>query len=153
MTGTPRGDLRAVVAELGQLLETLGEQLAATVQEAERECRGIGVAFRRVAAANRRNAAIPLKGKAAERLQDNCRQIDAAVDDAIVAMQYQDLLAQRIFHIRAGLDQIQQHLRDGAERSHEEWLELLRRVERLHRHEQQRLRRAQPLVESTVELF
>ena len=111
------------------------------------------LAFRRLAAANRRNTALPVRGSATPMLRDNCAQIDAALNDAIVALQYQDLLAQRIFHIRAGLDQIQQHLRDGTERSYSEWLVLLRRVERLHHNEQQRLRRAQPLAESTVDLF
>ena len=146
-------DLRAIALELGHLLDKLGEQLAATVQEADRECRTIGIAFRKLAAANRRIAAIPVRGQATSLLQENCRHIDAAMDDAIMALQYQDLLAQRAFHIRAGLDQIQGALRDGTERSYHDWLDLLRRVERAHHQEQLRLRQAQPMGESTVDLF
>lgn len=153
MTDGQVHELRAVIGELGRVLDKLGDQLAATVQEADRECRTIGIAFRKMATANRRLAAIPLRGPAAKVLEANCTDIDAAMNDAIVALQYQDLLAQRVFHIRAGLDQIQGNLRDGTQRSYRDWLEFLRRVERLHHTEQQKLRTAQPLAESSVDLF
>ena len=153
MTGPGTADVRAIAEELGNLLGKLGEQLAVTVQEADGECRSIGSAFRQLAAANRRIAAAPVPGPAAAVVQENCRQISAAMDDAIVALQYQDLQAQRISHIRAGLDQIQGALRDGALRDSGEWLDLLRRIQYLHHHGQQRLHRVNPCTESTVDLF
>ena len=86
-------------------------------------------------------------------LRENCAEIDAAMNDAIVALQYQDLMAQRVVNIRAGLDRLQENLRDGVARSYGEWLELLRSVERLHNQEHQRLLKAPVQSDSGVELF
>jgi DNA anti-recombination protein RmuC len=138
MSNPPQEQLHAVIDEVGRVLDKLGDQLAATVQEADRECRTIGIACR---------------GQTGAMLRENCDEIDAAMNDAIVALQYQDLMAQRVVNIRAGLDKLQENLRDGITRTYGEWLELLRSVERLHNLEQQRLLRAPVPSDSGVELF
>jgi hypothetical protein len=150
---TPVNELHAVFDEVGRMLDRLGDQLAATVQEADRECRMIGIAFRRLAAANRRSAAIPCRGQTGTMLRENCAEIDAAMSDAIMALQYQDLMAQRVVNIRSGLDRLQEALRDGVPRSYGEWLALLRSVERQHNQEQQRLLQPPVRPDNGVELF
>jgi hypothetical protein len=151
---TPRGsDLRAVIEEFGRVLDILGAQLSASVQEAEQECAAVGKAFRNLAAAKGRIDQAVGDQPAYSVVRDNSEQIGASLDAAVVGLQYHDRLAQRVGHIRAGLHHLQQVLRDGTERSHGEWLELLRDVEQAHRLEQRRLMAAEIASHGSAELF
>jgi hypothetical protein len=150
----PRGsELRAVIEEFGRVLDILGAQLSASVQEAEQECAAVGKAFRELATAKSRIDEIDCDPPACEVLRENSAQIGASLDAAVVGLQYHDRLAQRVGHIRAGLNHLQQVLRDGSERSHADWLELLRDVEEAHRQEQLRLMAAEIASNGSAELF
>jgi hypothetical protein len=151
---TPRGsDLRAVIEEFGRVLDVLGAQLSASVLEAEQECAAVGKAFRELATAKNRIDEIVCEQPEFTIVRANSAQIGASLHAAVVGLQYHDRLAQRVGHIRAGLNHLQQVLRDGSERSHAEWLELLRDVEEAHRQEQQRLMADEIASNGSAELF
>jgi hypothetical protein len=151
---SPRGtDLRAVIEEFGNVLAVLGAELTRSVHEADREWVAVGDAFQQLAAANERIEAISGDEPKPGFLRDNCARISASLGEAIVALQYQDRLAQRIGHIRASLDHLQSFLKDGSDRSCEEWLIVLHHVEAAYRSEQARLMSAAVRPNGSAELF
>ncbi len=145
--------LRAVIEEFRRVLDKLGAQLEASVEEADAECTAVGGAFRDIAAANQRIRATLMEPALHAVIAPDCTRIDASLSVAVVALQYQDRLAQRVGHIRAGLHHLQDLLRDGTERTYEEWLELLREVENSHEAEQRRLQAVEAASHSSAELF
>jgi hypothetical protein len=147
--------LPAVIDEFGRLLQVFGGQLAESLQEADREYAHVGQAFHELAAAKVRIGAVECPQPQKAVLARQCSRIDESLQGAVVALQCHDRLAQRLGHIRAGLDHLQALLRDGVDRSGIEWLALLQNVERAHHGEQQRLAgaAAQDAAQSTVELF
>ena len=151
LISAPRGsELRAVVDEFARVLEVLGRRLSDSVQEAERECAAVGRAF---TTAKGRIDMIGGDPAAGGIMPEEAARIGAALDAAMVGLQYHDRLAQRVGHIHAGLRQLQQLLRDGTERSRGEWLHLLGDVERMHRLEQQWLGAAGIASNGSAELF
>jgi hypothetical protein len=161
---SPSGeDLRAVIDEFGRLLAIFGSQLADSLQEADREYVVVGDAFHEIAAAKTAIAAVDCPQPQKAQLQHETRRIEDSLHAAIVALQYHDRLAQRLGHIRTGLDHLKTLLRDGKDRSNAEWLQLLQNVERAHHVEQQRLigidsgadsaGASAPAAKGTVELF
>jgi hypothetical protein len=131
--------LRAVVAEFGRLLYVLGGQLGASLQEADRECMAVGESFHELAAANSRIEGISCQEPEQTAMRQSCKLIAGSLNAAVVALQYHDRLAQRVGHIRAGLNRLQDLLLDGSARSHEEWLLLLCDIEQANNLELQRL--------------
>jgi hypothetical protein len=147
----PRGSkLRDVIDEFARVLDVLGGQLSDSMQEAERECAAVGRAF---ATAKGRIDAIVLNQPACTSVGPDSSEVGAALDAAVVGLQYHDRLAQRIGHIRAGLHQLQEMLLDGTERSRSDWLQLLRGVEKSHRLQQERLMAAGTESNGSAELF
>jgi Zn finger protein HypA/HybF involved in hydrogenase expression len=132
-------ELRDVIMEFGRLLDILSEQLGAALHEADRECIAVGQAFGTLASAKGRIHGLTCDEPEHTVIQESCRLIGDSLGDAVVGLQYHDRLAQRVGHIRAGLDRLHHLLLDGSARSHDEWLELLRSVEHANRVEQQRL--------------
>jgi hypothetical protein len=120
--------------EFAELLDVLGSEMSTCVQEADRDIVDLSRAFQELAAANGRTRAITDD----PRVHDNCALIGTSLRDAVVALQCHDRLAQRIGHIRTGLEHLRGLLRDGTDRSCDEWLSLLRGVEDSHRAEQAR---------------
>ena len=157
-------DLRDVVEEFGRLLAIFEAQLGAAVVEADRECMAVGEAFHGLASA-RHDIATAVHGEnCADAVLAGCERIGANLTAAVIALQYHDRLAQRVEHIRTGLQRLQGHLRDEATRSHEEWMLTLKQVEHRYYLEQKRLEavaHAAPavekdrvaLTEDNVELF
>jgi hypothetical protein len=148
-------DIKAVVEEFGRLLDTFGQQLAVSIEESNREYLAVGDAFQELAAAKKRINGIVCQEPDQTVLKSGCERIGESLDAAVVALQFHDRLAQRVGHIRAGLDQLQAVLRDGRERSYDVWLILLRNVEQAQAKEQRRLAAgaSQGLSDSYVELF
>ncbi|MGD0503198.1 MAG: hypothetical protein ABSD02_10685 [Steroidobacteraceae bacterium] len=149
---TPDPSLREVIEEFARLLEVLGLQLGQSVKEAEREWGDMGSAFHRLAVANdrvRKLASSPMHSALAEQ----SAEIGASLETAVVTLQCHDRLAQRVGHICAGLDSLHTLLRDGVERPNQEWLRLLREVERRQHAEQARLAAADIAPRGSVELF
>ena len=132
-------DIRSVIEEFGRLLATFGQQLALSLEESDREYLAVGDAFQELATAKNRINAINCLEPDRTILRRGCERIGESLDAAVVALQYHDRLAQRVGHIRAGLDRLQSVLCDGRERSFDDWLGLLRDVEQLQGREQQRL--------------
>ena len=151
----PPADLQAVVSEFGRLLEVLGVEVAAAVHESHREYLAVGDAFQGLGVAMDRIGGIVCAEPVRTVLACGCAEIGESLDAAVVALQYHDRLAQRLGHIRASLDRLQSVLRDGTDRSHEEWLVLLREVERAQAMEQKRLQTAarHEIRDDSVELF
>ena len=136
----PKGEgLRAVIDEFGRLLHVFSGQVAASLLEADREYAAVGAAFHQLAAAKIQIGAVDCAEPHKSLLGRECGRIGESLHAAVVALQYHDRLAQRLGHIRAGLDHLQTLLCDGTERSNAEWLKLLQNVERAHHVEQQRL--------------
>jgi len=151
---TPGGmEFRAVIEEFGRVLDIFGAQLDASVKEADRECVAVGAAFDTLAAATRRLGQIDCPQPALAAVRNNAAVIGESLDAAVIALQYQDRLAQRVGHIRVGLNQLQRMLRDGVPRSCEQSIELLRDVERAHQAEQERLVAAEIAANGSAELF
>lgn len=144
--------LKDVIMEFGRILDVLKAQLEHSVSEAGRECAALGAAFHRLAGTNDR---IERLARAEERdeLLDCCTEIRDSLSAAVVGMQYQDRLAQRLGHVRSGLDRLQLSLRDDPRRSYQEWLRLLREVERAQASEQARLVAADVEPRGSAELF
>ena len=145
--------LREVIEELARLLSVLSHQLADSLYESGRDCVAVGQSFHRLAAASERIDAIAAQRPTADGLREHCAEIGASLQAAVVALQYHDRLAQRVGHIRTGLEHLQSLLRDRAERSYEDWLVLLRDAERAQKTEQARLMAAELAQRSTTELF
>jgi hypothetical protein len=139
MSNENGADIRAVVEEFGRLLDTFGQQLAASLQESDREYLALGDAFQELATAKSGIEAIICLEPHQTLLKRGCMRIGESLDAAVVALQYHDRLAQRVGHIRLGLDQLQTVLRDGTERSYDSWLTLLKSVEEKQMLEQRRL--------------
>jgi hypothetical protein len=146
-------DIRAVIEEFGRLLGVFGAQLTDSLNEANREFEAIGTAFQDLAAANERIDAIVVREPEMTLIRMNCERIGAALSTAVIGLQCHDRLAQRLGHIRGGLDHLHGLLGDGHERSYGQWLELLRDVERAQRTEQSRLAAATAGSTPNVELF
>jgi hypothetical protein len=145
--------LREVIEEFARLLSVLSDQLADSLHESGRDCVAVGQSFHRLAAASERIDAIAAQSARADGLREHCAEIGASLGAAVVALQYHDRLAQRVGHIRTGLEHLQALLRDRSERSYEDWLTLLRAVERAQKTEQARLMAAELEQRSTAELF
>jgi len=152
VTGAGAG-LRQVIDEFARLLAVLSEQLADSLHESSRDCVAVGRSFHRLAAASEQIDAIAAQHAGMEGLREPCAEIGASLATAVVALQYHDRLAQRVSHIRRGLEHLQALLRDRSERSYEDWLSLLREVERAQEVEQRRLMAAELEERSTAELF
>lgn len=145
--------LQAVIEEFGRILDMLRAQLEDSVAEAGRECAALGASFARLANANGEIERIATREHRAELLA-HCDDIRGSVESVVVGLQYQDRLAQRLGHIRGGLDRLQNSLRDNQARSSSEWLRLLGEVEELQQREQARLACAQATgPRGSVELF
>jgi hypothetical protein len=136
--------LHAVIEEFARLLDIFSGQLAESLQEADRECMAVGESFHALEAARSRIAAIECPEPGREVLRDGCTQIGESLAGAVVALQYHDRLAQRVGHIRVGLNHLQGLLRHQSIASGEEWLKLLRNVELSYHHEWSRLARPAP---------
>jgi len=157
-------ELRDVVEEFGRLLAIFEAQLGAAVVEADRECMAVGEAFHGLASARDDMAAGVRDSDCADVVLAGCERIGLNLTAAVIALQYHDRLAQRVEHIRMGLQRLQTHLRDDETRSHEEWMRTLKQVEHRYYLEQKRLEavarasdRAEQdsvaVVEDNVELF
>ena len=132
-------ELRDVVEEFGRLLAIFEAQLGAAVVEADRECMAVGEAFHGLASA-RDDIVTAMRGRSdAGEVMGGCERIGLNLTAAVIALQYHDRLAQRVEHIRTGLQRLQGHLRDEATRSHEEWMQTLKQVEHRYYLEQKRL--------------
>lgn len=153
--------IQAVILEFGRLLEIFSGQLAESLQEADRECMAVGESFHGLAAAKARIQSVDCGEPARSVLQTGCDEIGDSIAAAVVALQYHDRLAQRVGHIRVGLNHLQNVLRRQSAGSTDEWLSLLRNIERTYDSEWQRLARPQAVGEeaepdadsSLVELF
>jgi ABC-type transporter Mla subunit MlaD len=132
----PEPDLRAVIEEFARLLEVLSGQLEQAMQDASRDSAALAHVFQKIAASNSQVAGIA--GRVPDVLR-HCADIDTCMNDAVTALQFQDRLAQRAVHVRAGLTHMRTALRQRGERSYEEWLQLLRDVELIQEIEQARL--------------
>jgi len=148
----PEPPLREVIEEFGRILDVLREQLEDSMAEAGRECAALGASFARLASANGEIERIAERERRSE-LLGHCRDIRGSVEAVVVGLQYQDRLAQRLGHIRGGLDRLQNSLRDGQDRSGAEWLRLLGEVEEAQHREQARLACAQAGPRGSIELF
>ena len=135
-------DLRDVVEEFGRLLAIFEAQLGAAVVEADRECMAVGEAFHGLASARDDIVAHARGGDSVAAVVGGCDRIGSSLTAAVIALQYHDRLAQRVEHIRTGLQRLQTHLRDDSNRSHEEWLHTLQQVENRYYLEQKRLEAA-----------
>lgn len=144
--------LKEVIAEFGRILDVLRTQLEDSVREAGRECTLLGEAFYRLAGTNGRIEQLA-HADSREELLECCQEIRATLSTAVVGMQYQDRLAQRLGHVRSGLDRLQGSLRDDAQRSFAEWLRLLQDVESAQEIEQGRLAAVDVEPRGSVELF
>ena len=80
-------------------------------------------------------------------------EIGASLEAAVVNLQCHDRLAQRVGHICAGLDSLHTAAADGVERPNQEWLRLLREVERRQHAEQARLAAVDIAPRGSVELL
>jgi len=137
-------DVRSVIAEFGRLLEIFSDQLAESLREADRECTAVGESFHDLAAAKARIEHVACPPAAHAALARECAAIDGSLGAAVTALQYHDRLTQRIGHIRVGLNHLQTLLREPTERGDEEWLALLKNVDRTYHLEWHRLARTVP---------
>jgi hypothetical protein len=132
-------ELKEVIVEFGRHLDMLAEQLSASLLEANRECVSVGESFHELAAAKCTIDEISCVEPGRTVLRNSCKQIGDSLHAAVVALQYQDRLAQRLSLVRSGLVRLQTLLHDRSPRSYDEWLQSLRDVERVNRVEQRRL--------------
>ncbi len=153
--------LPEVIEEFGRHLDILGEQLGASLTEADRDCVSLGRSFHELNAAKATIEALPCEEPMRTVLHSSCRQMGASLHDAVVALQYHDRLAQRLELVRSALDRLQTLMKAHAPRSYADWLQSLRDLEQINRTEQRRLGPAlgesdpdaEALTQSTVELF
>jgi hypothetical protein len=153
--------LPEVIEEFGRHLDILGEQLAASLAEADQNCVSVGRSFHELSEAKTSLESLPCAEPARSVLQATCVQIGSSLHDAVVALQYHDRLAQRLELVRSALNRLQTLLKARAPRSDVEWLQSLRDLEQINRVEQRRLGppigqvgpEAEAVGQSTVELF
>ncbi len=156
--------MRGVIDEFGRLLEIFSAQLAESLHEADRDCTAVGDSFHDLAEARGNIERVPCPEPQASTLRGQCAHIDDSIRAAVVALQYHDRLAQRVGHIRVGLNHLQKLLAHQDQRTSEEWLELLQNVDRTYHLEWHRLAHTPPAQQgaagdtsakddSSVELF
>jgi hypothetical protein len=134
-------DVRSVVEEFRRLLEIFGAQLAESLRESDGECTAVGESFHEMANAIARIEGIECPEPERSILRTECTRIGRSLGAAVVALQYHDRMTQRIGHIRVGLNHLQELLRHEPDRSSDDWLALLRNVERSYHLEWHRLAR------------
>ncbi|MGD0490521.1 MAG: hypothetical protein ABSC32_03140 [Steroidobacteraceae bacterium] len=137
--------------ELARVLEALGSQLSDSVQESAREWAEVGAAFDRLSAANTRLGA--LREASPTAIHGETEEIRASLGAAVVALQHHDRLAQRLGHIRSGIDDLRDLLTSGVERSSSEWRMRLQAVERMQHDAHARLVAVDSVPRGSVELF
>jgi len=108
-------DLQVVIEEVGRLLEVFEAQLSDSLRQASHEFGLVGAAFQEIAAANERTNSVTLPEPVLTLVRINCERIGRSLADAVVGLQCHDRLAQRLGHIRDGLDHLQSLL--GRERA------------------------------------
>jgi hypothetical protein len=145
--------MQEVTAELARVLEVLGSELLHSVQESTREWADVGAAFDRLAAANSTLGTLAESLPKSSGIQAQSAEIGASIGAAVMALQHHDRLAQRLGHVRSGIDHLRDLLSDGVERSSGEWVVRLEAVERLQREEQARLIAVESVPRGSVELF
>jgi hypothetical protein len=143
-TARKEATMRGVIDEFGRLLEIFSAQLAESLHEADRDCTAVGDSFHDLAEARSHLECVSCPEPQASVLRRQCAQIEVSIGAAVVALQYHDRLTQRIGHIRVGLNHLQKLLRHQAERSSDEWLELLKNVDRTYHLEWHRLAHTAP---------
>ncbi len=143
----------AVVREFGRLLLSLGSELGHATREAERQCMPLGQMFDRVADANRQIAACVRDTSSAAPVLAHCAEISQALSATVVTLQYGDRLAQRIGHVRSGLEHLYSLLQNYPSRSYEESMALLQDVDVMHTLQQERLLPPESAQCGTAELF
>jgi hypothetical protein len=146
-------DFQGVIEEVGRLLGVFEAQLSDSLHQASHEFGLVGAAFQEIAAANERLAAVTLREPELTSVRMNCERIGRSLSHAVMGLQCHDRLAQRLGHIRDGLDHLQNLLGDGNERSHAQWLQLLRGVDLAQQTEQSRLAAAESAAAANIELF
>jgi len=146
-------DFQVVIEEVGRLLEVFEAQLSDSLRQASHEFGLVGAAFQEIAAANERTNSVTLPEPELTLVRINCERIGRSLADAVVGLQCHDRLAQRLGHIRDGLDHLQSLLGDGNERSDAQWLQLLRGVDLAQQTAQSRLATAESTANANIELF
>jgi hypothetical protein len=146
-------DFQGVIEEVGRLLGVFEAQLSDSLHQASQEFGSVGAAFQEIAAANGRITSVTLREPDMTSVRMNCECIGRSLSHAVVGLQSHDRLAQRLGHIRDGLDHLQNLLGDGNERSPAQWLHLLRGVDLAHQTEQSRLAAAESTANANIELF
>jgi hypothetical protein len=139
--------------ELARVLEMLGSQLSHSVEESAQEWSDVGAAFDRLSAANSRLGSLSEASPACPAIHGETEEIRESLGAAVVALQHHDRLAQRLGHIRAGIDDLRHLLTSGVERSSSEWLMRLRSIERMQHEEHARLVAVDSEPRGSVELF
>ena len=147
------GTMQEVSGELARVLDGLGSQLLHSVEESTREWADVGAAFDRLAAANATLEALAEAMPLSVAIQAQSDEIHASLAAAVVALQHHDRLAQRLGHIRSGIEHLRDLFRDGVQRSSSEWCVRLAAIAQLQRQEQARLIAADAAPVGSVELF
>jgi len=153
--------LGEVIVEFGRHLDMLAAQLGTSLMEADRDSVSVGESFHELSAVKSTLEALPCGEPAHSVVKSACCQIGESLHTAVIALQYHDRLAQRLALVRAGLLRLQTLLQDRTPRSYDAWLQSLRDVEQVNRHEQKRLGPAieqagtdsAPRADDSVELF
>ena len=138
---------------LVRVLEMLGSQLSHSVEESAQEWSVLGTAFARLSAANSRLAALSEASPTWSAIHCETGQIRESLGAAVVALQHHDRLAQRLGHIRSGIDDLRRLLISGVERSSAEWLMRLQSIERIQLEQHARLLAVDSEPRGSVELF
>ncbi len=139
--------------ELARVLEMLGSQLEHSVRDSAQEWADVGAAFDRLSAANARLESLSQASPSSRAIHGETEQIRASLGEAVIALQHHDRLAQRLGHIRAGIDDLRHLLNSGVERSSPEWLMRLQSIERMQHDEHARLVAVDSEPRGSVELF
>jgi hypothetical protein len=139
--------------ELARVLEILGSQLLHSVQESTEEWADVGTAFDRLSSANTRLGSLSDASPSSTAIHGATEEIRASLGAAVIALQHHDRLAQRLGHIRSGIDDLRHLLTSGVERSSSEWLMRLQAIERMQRDEHARLVAVDSVPRGSVELF
>jgi hypothetical protein len=141
------------IRELVRVLEMLGSQLSHSVEESAQEWSEVGAAFDRLSAANSRLDSLSEASPTWAAIHGETEQIRESLAAAVVALQHHDRLAQRLGHIRSGIDDLRQLLTSGVERFSAEWLMRLQSIERIQHEEHARLVAVDSEPRGSVELF
>lgn len=147
------GRIDVVLREFGRLLLSLGSELGQATRDAERQCLPLGQMFDRVAAANHQITACVRDTSSAAPVLAHCAEISQALSTAVVTLQYGDRLAQRIGHVRSGLEHLNSLLQSYPSRSYEESMAFLQDVELMQALQQERLLPPESGQCGTSELF